>query len=83
MPNVTPRKELARYGPSRRSVRVKEGAEYLSARDVYERLGVSKATFFRIPFFRSRKHYPHGSCVRYLAADVETYLRVRDSQRAA
>lgn len=59
------------------------GGEYLSAREVYTRLGVSKATFFRIPFFRSRKHYPHGSCVRYLASDVALYQRIIQSERAA
>lgn len=47
--------------------------QYLSARDVCARLGISERTFFRIAFFRTRKVRIAAKAVRYALSDVEQY----------
>lgn len=49
---------------------------FFAAREICALLAISKATFYRIPFFRTRKHYPHGSCVRYAERDVRLYEQI-------
>jgi predicted DNA-binding transcriptional regulator AlpA len=49
----------------------------LKAKEIAALLGVSRATFYRIPFFRRRKVRVSERAVRYSADDLATYLHSR------
>lgn len=51
--------------------------QWLTAREVWTLLGISEATFYRLDFFKSRKHYVTDRAVRYSASDVALYQHIR------
>lgn len=52
--------------------------EVLTVAEVCRRLGeIHRATFYRIPFFRSRKIRIVAGRVGVLASDVELYIHLR------
>ena len=51
--------------------------QWLTARDVAALLRVSERTFYRILFFRTRKHFVTDTAVRYAASDVALYQYTR------
>lgn len=58
--------------------------QWYTAIEVAKLLGVSRATFYRLSWFRSRKHYATDRAVRYAASDVALYQHLNaDHPRAA
>lgn len=54
------------------------GAEqFLTARECWTLLGVSERTFYRIPFFRTRKIYVTATAVRYAVSDLKRFQAIR------
>jgi len=55
-------------------------SELLSVVDVCRKLGIGRATFYRLPYFRTRRVVISPNRIGFLESDVEAYIHLQSNR---